>query len=225
MTQRKTHNESEQKPKAITPTPPACDMEVKLNRQKMAIDALAAGESVTNAAKMAGIRRETLSRWLNGNPVFIAKLNQKKNEQRHESITSINTMVTACATALKTALSHPDINPTAVVQSVMSMLPKMYTALLAQGEAETDPINVFLKMEAREAFTRADFMKFPTDTADLEKRMKCYEKAMAFDQAIDDSSVSEETLKALHLEAKEACTGLKGTQYSMTRESREKHGI
>ena len=127
----------------------------------MAIDALVSGESVTNAAALAGVRRETLSRWLHGNPVFIAKYNVKKNEARKESLAGINSIVAQSATALRVALRHPDINPTAVVQSIMSMLPKMYAALLAQGEEETDPLNVMLSEKRRKTLAEWDILSKP----------------------------------------------------------------
>lgn len=126
-----------------------------------AIDALVSGESVTNAAALAGVRRETLSRWLHGNPVFIAKYNVKKNEARKESLAGINSIVAQSATALRVALRHPDINPTAVVQSIMSMLPKMYAALLAQGEEETDPLNVMLSENRRKTLAEWDILSKP----------------------------------------------------------------
>jgi hypothetical protein len=52
-------------------------------------------------------------------------------------------------TYLKIALRHPDINPTAVVKSIMSMLPKMYAALLEHGDEETDPTFVVTTTDCR----------------------------------------------------------------------------
>ena len=155
------------KGKEVT-APPAVRDEEKATAKRpqkeaydMAIDALVSGESVTNAAALAGVRRETLSRWLHGNPVFIAKYNVKKNEARKESLAGINSIVAQSATALRVALRHPDINPTAVVQSIMSMLPKMYAALLAQGEEETDPLNVMLSEKRRKTLAEWDILSKP----------------------------------------------------------------
>jgi hypothetical protein len=140
----------EEKTEKIVTNPPAVrEPEKKIRRPDkepydIAIEALVSGESVTNAAALAGVRRETLSRWLHRNPVFRAKFNEKQNEARRESLSSINSIVAQSAAALRVALRHPDINPTAVVQSIMSMLPKMYAALLAQGDEETDPRSIFM---------------------------------------------------------------------------------
>jgi len=207
-------------PQKVTPPPAPCDTkEIKINIQNVAIEALASGESITNAAHMAGIRRETLSRWLNSNPVFIAMLNKKKNEVRNESITSINTIVAQAANALKIALCHPDINPTAVVQSIMSMLPKMYAALIAQGEAETDPFNVHLNMEGKKLLTMCDYLKFPEQGHELsEKYEKLYKKVMEFDIANEDSSVSRDKVLKLAFEITEMQKGWTGIQYSINRD-------
>jgi hypothetical protein len=138
--------------KALTSPPVANDPKKGIRKPEreafdVAIEALVSGESVTNAAAFAGVRRETLSRWLNHNPVFIAKYNVKKNEAKQESLSSINSIVAQSAAALRVALRHPGINPTAVVQSIMSMLPKMYAALLAQGDEETDPLMLLISKE------------------------------------------------------------------------------
>ena len=206
-------------PEKVTPAPPGCDTkERKINSQEVAIEALISGESVTSAAQMAGIRRETLSRWLNGNPVFIAKLNEKKNQVRHESLAGINTIVAQAAAALKIALRHPDINPTAVDQSVMSMLPKMYAALLAQGEAETDPVNVFLQMEAKQLLARGDYMKFPEEDAEgCKKRVLLYEMLMRFDQMNEDPNVPREKVEEFKESIDALARGLKGVRYSIDR--------
>jgi hypothetical protein len=140
--------------KKVTSPPAVCDGKKEIKRPQretydIAIDALVRGESVTNSAAIAGVRRETLSRWINGNPVFIAKLNEKKNEARGESLAIVNSIVAQSATALRVALRHPEINPTAVVQSIMSMLPKMYKAIIEQEDAPTSPLAVLLDKEAR----------------------------------------------------------------------------
>jgi hypothetical protein len=146
--------------KKVTSPPVVCDEKKAIKRPQketydIAIDALVSGESVTNAAAIAGIRRETLSRWINGNPVFIAKLNKKKNEARGESLAIVNSIVAQSAVALRVALRHPEINPTAVVQSIMSMLPKMYKLMLEQEDAPTSPLAVLIDEEAKKRRSEA----------------------------------------------------------------------
>jgi hypothetical protein len=167
--------------KKVTSPPAVCDEKKAIKRPQketydMAIDALVSGESITNAAAIAGIRRETLSRWINKNPVFIAKLNERKNEARGESIAIVNSIVAQSAAALRVALRHPEINPTAVVQSIMSMLPKMYKLLLEQEDAPISPLAVLIDQEAgkrrSEAASISGGVIPPNVTASLELMVK-----------------------------------------------------
>lgn len=146
--------------KKVTSPPAVRDEGKEIKRPQretydIAINALVSGESVTNSAAIAGIRRETLSRWINGNPVFIAKLNEKKNEARGEGLAIVNSIVAQSAAALRVALRHPEINPTAVVQSIMSMLPKMYKLMLEQEDAPTSPLAVLIDREAEKRRSEA----------------------------------------------------------------------
>jgi hypothetical protein len=165
---------------AVTTPPGTCETPQKINvpdrePYDVAIEALVAGESVTNAAALAGVRRETLSRWLHRNPAFISRYNEKQNEARRESLSSINSIVSQSAAALRVALRHPDINPTAVVQSIMSMLPKMYAALLAQGDDETDLVLIFMAMQQHKK-------KF-ADQAGMDEYMKRFKTSLDYNAA------------------------------------------
>lgn len=48
--------------------------------QEAAILLLLAGKSQKQAAQEAGVAEETVSRWLNGDPIFVAELNRRKRE-------------------------------------------------------------------------------------------------------------------------------------------------
>ena len=48
--------------------------------QSAAIDHLATGSSVTDAAKAANVTRQTVSGWLNHDPTFQAALNSRRTE-------------------------------------------------------------------------------------------------------------------------------------------------
>jgi hypothetical protein len=149
---------------------------------------------------MAGIRRETLSRWLHGNPVFIAKLNEKKNEARHEGIACINSIVVQSVTALGGALRHPDINPTAVVQSIMSMLPKMYAIMLEQGDAETASRNIMLNLLCKQSMAQdALYFDNPEEAEVMLKQyIDAHEAEMEYEQAVDREGVPQELVEHLH---------------------------
>ena len=48
--------------------------------QLLAVEALAGGSSVTAAAKTAGVARETVSRWVHHDPIFLAELHNTRAE-------------------------------------------------------------------------------------------------------------------------------------------------
>jgi hypothetical protein len=199
----------------VTISPAVCDVGIeKFKKHDVAIDALISGETITNAALIAGVRRETLSRWLHGNPVFIAKYNRKKNELRHESIACINSIVVQSAAALKIALRHPDINPTAVVQSIMSMLPKMYAALLEHGDEETDPTLIMLGQRRDEIMGRRKILtNEPTEEMKgFFKRVNEYLQArMDVEEAEENPDMPPEQIKVLAEKALELFD--KGAEY------------
>lgn len=70
----------------VTPhtKPPAGDPDELSPKQLIAADALAAGITMTEAAQMAGVSRQTLSKWRHHHPGFIAALNAATREDlRH----------------------------------------------------------------------------------------------------------------------------------------------
>ena len=53
--------------------------------QLAAIDHLATGSSITDAAKLANVTRQTVSGWLNGDPTFQAALNRRRADLWNET--------------------------------------------------------------------------------------------------------------------------------------------
>jgi transposase-like protein len=49
-------------------------------RQEIVLTALVGGSTVTAAAEAVGVRRETVSRWVNGDPAFRAALEARRRE-------------------------------------------------------------------------------------------------------------------------------------------------
>ena len=61
--------------------------------QHNAIDLLIYGKPDREVAEMVGVSRETVTRWRNENPYFIAGLNQKREElwrAAHDKLRSLN---------------------------------------------------------------------------------------------------------------------------------------
>jgi hypothetical protein len=118
------------------------------------------------------------------------------------------------AAALKSALRHPDINPTAVVQSIMSMLPKMHAALLEHGDEETDPTLIMLKhMRDKRIGQRNVLTNEPIkEIEDFFEQVNEYLQAqMDLEEAEENSDTPPEQIKILEKKALELFD--KGVEY------------
>ena len=68
--------------------------------QTIALEALLRGATVTDAAKAAGVSRQTVSTWRNQDPLFIAAMNAAARDQLRETHTGLRALAPA-------ALAHP----------------------------------------------------------------------------------------------------------------------
>ncbi len=62
-------------------------------RQASVADLLATGCSVTAAAEVAGVTRQTASEWLNQNYVFRAEVNRRRNELWREHSERLRSLI------------------------------------------------------------------------------------------------------------------------------------
>ena len=106
---------------------------------ELAIDALISGASISEAAIAAGVSRSTLSKWLHSNPLFQGVLNQRRAEVRAERMIGLSALIGDIESAIRNALADPEITPAVILQSGLSILPKLYTLLSEQPIGSTDP--------------------------------------------------------------------------------------
>jgi Homeodomain-like domain len=62
------------------PTIPDTENVCLTAQQELAVDLLATGKTITEAADSLGVTRQTVSEWRNQNPRFEAALNERRNE-------------------------------------------------------------------------------------------------------------------------------------------------
>jgi transposase-like protein len=62
------------------PTIPDTEKVCLTAQQELAVDLLATGKTITEAANALGVTRQTVSEWRNQNPVFEAALNERREE-------------------------------------------------------------------------------------------------------------------------------------------------
>jgi hypothetical protein len=101
-------------------------------RYEAAIDALVSGSTITEAAKVSGYSRETLSRLRHENPVFVALLNKRRAEACDVVAGRIRELVDKIAGAVIAALESPELSSALIVQAGLSAIPKL-TQILAAG--------------------------------------------------------------------------------------------
>ena len=108
------------------------------DRFLLAVDALVSGASITDAATSAGVRRETVSRWIHENPVFKAELNRRREEIRIERRVSLGALIADIETAIRRALNNPETPPVVTLQAGLSVLPKLYALMDGQSIGPLD---------------------------------------------------------------------------------------
>ena len=117
--------------------------------QAVALEALAAGATVTEAAQKAGVTRETVSRWTHHDPVFIAELQNVRAELALQARCALEALGTQAIAVLAAALQNKPVTPAAL--RAASIVLKMLGADRGQPIVEpTTPEEVLLRLLERE---------------------------------------------------------------------------
>ena len=74
--------------------------------QSLAVAALASGLTVTEAARKAGVARETVSRWVHGDPEFIAELQNTRAEMAAQLRCALETLGERSIAVLREAVQN-----------------------------------------------------------------------------------------------------------------------
>ncbi len=103
-------------------------------RQASVADLLATGSSVTAAAEVAGVTRQTASEWLNQNYVFRAELNRRRNELWREHSERLRSLIPKALEVLERQLEGER-----GLQAAMCILKASSLYALPIPAGETDP--------------------------------------------------------------------------------------
>lgn len=90
--------------------------------QQHALSALLDGATVTEAAKAAGVRRQSVSNWRNRNPVFIAALNAAARDQLRHVHDSFRALAPAALAILAGELEAGGATASRAARDVLRML-------------------------------------------------------------------------------------------------------
>jgi len=90
-------------------------------KQKRAITALLTTNTVTEAAKTAGVSRNTVTRWLS-DPMFKAELDRTEAQYVSESLRGLIQACSTAVTLLRDVMADPDATTSARVRAALGVL-------------------------------------------------------------------------------------------------------
>ena len=125
------------------------------DRQTAALAALADGESVTAAAKRAGVSRQTVSEWKNRNPAFIAAFNGCTRDQMSQVHGRLVQLGPRAVEVLAGELDAGGDGATKAARDVLHLIQKLGPALI--GSADPRVVEKEIEAGADEAFWSALF--------------------------------------------------------------------
>ena len=97
------------------PTIPDTEKVCLTAQQELAVDLLATGKTITEAANALGVTRQTVSEWRNQNPVFEAALNERREELWSGMIDRLRALLPKTLSVLEQAIDRGDIRATIAV--------------------------------------------------------------------------------------------------------------
>lgn len=94
-------------------------------REIKAIDELLIGKSITDTAVVVGVSRETLSRWKNGNPNFIAEFNRRQQENTEGAAIRLRSLLGKAVDVLEESLKAGNLKAAVELLKIVDMYGKM----------------------------------------------------------------------------------------------------
>ena len=110
--------------------------------QLSAVNLLATGGTITAAAESANVARQTVSEWMNHDPVFQAALNQRRSELWSEQCDRFRAMLPKALDTVETALSSggPD-----ALKAALTIIRLSGLELKPTGETEAEDVEITIK--------------------------------------------------------------------------------
>jgi hypothetical protein len=121
--------------------------------QSLALGVLVSGGSVTKAAKEAGVARETVSRWVHHDPVFIAEMQNARAELASQTRCALEALGMQAVGVLADAVGNQFVKPWRL-RAACAVL-KMIGADRAETMPMTTAEEIQLALQEREAELQA----------------------------------------------------------------------
>ena len=118
-------------------------------QQETAIDLILAGKNDREVAESIGKSRSTINVWRNQDPLFMATLNNQRQQVRGSQLSRLNTLVSDAVDALQDGLHDEDIKVRIVAAVHILKATGVYGAE-APGTQKTDPAEIAADRDVKE---------------------------------------------------------------------------
>lgn len=122
---------------------------------RAAIDLLATGATVTATAKATGTSRQTVSDWLNNNPVFKAELNQRRAELWGQTCDRLRALLPLALDRIELALQSDGVE---ALNAALALIKMAKIDPLPTGPVEREAVEVEQAERARDLKRRSFFV-------------------------------------------------------------------
>jgi hypothetical protein len=110
-------------------------------QQALAVDMLSSGRTITDVAAALALRRQTVSDWLNHNPMFQAELNARRQELWVAASDRLRTLADRAIGVLEECLeSEGELRFKSAVQILKCS--GLYGALVPQGPTDVEDVEI-----------------------------------------------------------------------------------
>ena len=145
-------------------------------KQMQAINVLLMGKSITDTALMIGVSRETISRWKNSNPNFIAEFNKHQQENMDATTIRLRSLVHKAVDVIEDSLNAGNLKAAVELLKAINLYSKM-----PEISKEIDPEMIMIRESENIAVSEAAKATFAGKPENLRKCPTNFIKTLAED--------------------------------------------
>ena len=160
-------------------------------QQETAIDLILAGQNDREVAEAVGKSRSTINVWRNRDPLFMATLNDRRQQVRGSQLSRLNTLVSDAVDVLQEGLHDEDIKVRIAAAVHILKATGIYGAS-TPGTEETDPAEIAADHEVKEEQRKDRCSSVYITIDDEEKYKSCAAQQSYFFAAEQDTQLERE---------------------------------
>ena len=161
-------------------------------QQETAIDLIVAGQNDSEVAESIGKSRSTINIWRNHDPLFMATLNDHRQQVRGTQLSRLNTLVGEAVDVLQDGLHDEDVK-VRIVSAVHILKATGVYGASVPGSEQTDPAEIAAEREAKaaERIDRVGSTRTPYGTNTVEYSSRGTQESYFFAEAQEDQLLRE----------------------------------